>query len=185
MQFHEAKTYNKLKSGDERVLKLFFDHHFPLFVSFAENFNIEAAVCQDIVQDIFIKYWDQKEQFDHYLAVKAYFYTSIRNQCLNYLKHEIVHSKFVENQSSEIESVEYFWDTIIKEEALRIVYEEVQRLSKMENKILLLALSGLSNEEIAVKLNISINTVKTHKARSYQVLRKRLGHLRQLILLLG
>ena len=49
---------------------------------------------------------------------------------------------------------------------------------------MLLALEGFSNDEIAEKLGISVNTVRTHKARAYQYLRGRLNELRILLLLL-
>ena len=52
----------------------------------------------------------------------------------------------------------------------------------MEKKVLLLALQEYSNEQIAEELNIKINTVKTHKSRAYQVLRKKLGAVVLLLL---
>ena len=73
---------------------------------------------------------------------------------------------------------------MIKEEVASIVFQEINKLSETSRKILFRALEGYSNEEIAVELGVSINTVKTHKARSYIVLRRNLGYLRVLMYLL-
>ena len=75
-------------------------------------------------------------------------------------------------------------ENVIKEEVASIVFQEINKLSETSRKILFRALEGYSNEEIAVELGVSINTVKTHKARSYIVLRRNLGYLRVLMYLL-
>ena len=65
-----------------------------------------------------------------------------------------------------------------------MVYEEILKLSEVGRQVMLLALEGYSNDEIAEKLGISVNTVRTHEARAYQYLRGRLNELRILLLLL-
>ena len=55
----------------------------------------------------------------------------------------------------------------------------------MEQRVLLMAMDGMSNDEIARELTVSLNTVKTHKARAYQILRENLQELRTIIMLLG
>ena len=75
-------------------------------------------------------------------------------------------------------------ENVIREEVADIVLKEVDKLSETSRKIILRSLDGFSNEEIAEEFGVSVNTIKTHKARSYIILRKKLEHLRFLLLAL-
>lgn len=73
-------------------------------------------------------------------------------------------------------------ENVIKEEVATIVLQEIDKLSETGRTVILRSLEGFSNEEIAKELQISVNTVKTHKARSYITLRKNLNHLKNIII---
>ena len=161
----EKVLFEKLQQGDQKVLKNFFDDTFALFVAFAQDFLGRDDACEDIVQDTFVTFWEQKESFENIYYVKAFFYKTIRHKCLNHIRHRRIASKYadsVQKAQGELESTTYYVD----------------------RQVMLLALEGYSNDEIAEKLGISVNTVRTHKARAYQYLRGRLNELRILLLLL-
>ena len=106
---------------------------------------------------------------------------------MNHIRHRRIASKYadsVQKTQGELESTTYYVDAVIQEEASRMVYEEILKLSEVGRQVMVLALEGYSNDEIAEKLGISVNTVRTHKARAYQYLRGRLNELRILLLLL-
>jgi RNA polymerase sigma-70 factor (family 1) len=170
-------TVIDFKDGEKTDLKDFFYHHYPEFATLAGRYIPDTSVCEDIVQDVFISFWEKHKNFPSLLAAKAFFYTSIRNSCLDHLKHDQVQQKYQEFKKAIPEETGSFLDEIIKLEAYRQVYQEINKLPEMERKVLLLALDEKSNEEIATSLNISINTVRTHKARAYKVLRKNLGDI--------
>ena len=164
--------------------KFFFESYFSLFLQFALKYIADEEVCKDIVQESFINYWKQDRNFDDEIALKAYLYKSINNSCLNQLRHRNIRKRYFESLPKDWESEDYFMENVIKEEVASIVFQEINKLSETSRKILFRALEGYSNEEIAVELGVSINTVKTHKARSYIVLRRNLGYLRVLMYLL-
>ena len=170
-------TEISFKNGEKIDLKDFFYLHYPGYASFAGKFIADKSVCEDIVQEIFISFWEKRSSFQSLVALKAFFFTSIRNACLDHLKHEKVEQKYYEFQKYGNEDTGSFLDEIIKIEAYKQVYQEINKLPEMEKKVLLLALQEKSNDEIATILNIAINTVRTHKARAYKVLRKNLGDL--------
>lgn len=176
-----AKIYDntkiRLTNGEDIVLKDFFHENYPVFSSFASKYIANTDLCEDIVQDIFIKFWESKQTFLCINTVKAYFYKSIRNSCLDHIKHEKVKDKYVEYKKFRNDSIQFFWDEIIRKEAYSIVYSEMNKLPEMAKKVLLLALNDKSNEEIAEEVGISTSTVKNHKYRAYKILRKKLGRL--------
>jgi RNA polymerase sigma-70 factor (ECF subfamily) len=181
------KTKKKIKfnDGSEIYLEDFFNSNYLRFNSFACNYLLDKNESEDIVQDVFITFWEQKKTFLNLISVKAYFYTSIRNKCLNRIKHDLVKQKYFQESQYKIESTEFFLEGILRKEASGVIYDEINKLPLMEKKVLLLSLKEYSNEQIANELRIKINTVKTHKSRAYQVLRKRLGNFVFLLLTLN
>ena len=172
----------KLQDGDNINLKKFFYDFFPVFASFAGKYIPDKMVCEDIVQNVFISFWEEQKTFKNLIAVKGFFYISIRNLCLDYLKHIKVEEKYRSYLTLLDAGYESFLDGVLKVEAHSLVYDEINKLPKMSKSVLLLALREKSNEEIATSLNIAVNTVKTHKSRAYKILRKNLKEIFFLIL---
>lgn len=167
----------KLGNGEEMNLKDFFDVYYPVLTSFASKYISNLTVCEDIVQEVLISFWEKKRSFPNIIAVKAFFYTSIRNSCLDFIKHSKVEDRYRIQNGMNDEVSESFLEEVIRKETYSKIYQEINRLPEMGKKVLLLALHDKSNEEIAEILNIGINTVKTHKARAYKVLRRNLYDL--------
>ncbi len=167
----------KLGNGEEMNLKDFFDVYYPVLTSFASRYISSLTVCEDIVQEVLISFWEKKRSFPNIIAVKAFFYTSIRNSCLDFIKHSKVEDRYRIQNRMEDEVSESFLEEVIRKETYGEIYREINKLPEMGKKVLLLALRDNSNEEIAGILNIGINTVKTHKARAYKVLRRNLNEL--------
>lgn len=173
----------KLKAGDEQTFAAFYKAYISLFLAFALKFIPDEEISRDIVQDIFIDYLKRRSAFDELVQIKVFFYRSIRNRSLNLLAHRKTHDKYINHQEKEqLASQEYFLNHIIREETAFIIHREIEKLSETGQKVLQLAMDGKSNEEIAAQLSVSVNTVKTHKARSYAVLRKQLFNLRSLLI---
>lgn len=178
--------FEQLKKGDEGVLKEFFETFYPLYVAFAHNYVTNEQESEDLVQESFVMFWERRESFENIYYAKAFLYKTIRHKCLNFIRHRNVeqrHMENIHNNNADIEKRAYFIDAIIKEESSRMIYEQIEQLSKMGRQVIALSLDGLSNEEIAETLGISINTVRTHKARTYQQLRIRLDELKTILML--
>ncbi len=172
-----------LSDGYVLNLKDFFDVYYPELTSFASRYISNLSACEDIVQEIFISFWEKKKTFSNIIAVKAFFYTSIKNSCLDFIKHSKIEDRYRIQNHMEDEVSESFLEEVIRKEAYSEIYKEINKLPEMGKKVLLLGLRGNSNEEIAIALNIAVNTVKTHKARAYKVLRKNLNGLFLLFLI--
>ena len=92
-------------------------------------------------------------------------YKSIRNGCLNQLRHENVRKKYFESLPDDWELEDYFMENVIKEEVANIVLQEINKLSETSRKILFKALDGYSNEEIAEELGIEESNVRKLRQR--------------------
>lgn len=86
-----------------------------------------------------------------------------------------VRQKHEEQLIHELESTELFNQQVIEEDTFNLLYREIEKLPKSAKKIMLLALKGLKNKEIAETLAISENTVKTQKKIAYSKLKDKLS----------
>lgn len=177
----------KIENKEARIAtqKDFYTENFSHYLLFACRYIADEEISKDLVQEAFISYWKQQDNFTDELSVKAFLYKTIRNSCLNQIRHHHIRNQYFNTLPPDWESEDFFMENVIREEVSHLVLQEINKLSETSRKILLRSLDGLSNEEIAKELQISINTIKTHKARSYITLRKNLEYLRYIILLLG
>lgn len=179
-----TETISALKMNSKKEFDSFFKQYYTLFLSFACRYRLDVEEARDIVQDVFIAFWEQRENFASVVAAKAFFYRSISNRCLNYLKHEDVKSRYAEHQIEAMQSEEFIQENIIREEVSFIVRRKIKELTPREQEIILLSLQNKTNQEIADLLSLSVPTVKTHKMHAYARLRSELEELRFLLVII-
>ena len=106
------------------------------------------------------------------LPIRVFLYQTARNKCLDLLKHEQVVHKHEAALIQEL-SEDSLDEKMIEEEVLGEIYRAIDELPPECRRVFRLGLEGLSNQEIADSLSISINTVRTQKQRAMIVLKKR------------
>lgn len=159
----------------------FFRLYYTTFLSFACRYGLGVEASRDIVQDVFVSFWKQRENFHHLLAVKTFFYRSIAHACLDALKHEDIKVRYAENYLLHSENEEFTMNNIIQEEVSLMVRQKVKKLTPREQEVISLTLQGKSLQEIADILSLSVATVKSHKMHAYSRLRTELEELRFLL----
>lgn len=165
------RNIDLLLKRNDLSFKDFFDGFYPALVVFAEKFVTEREVAEDLAQEAFIKVYESDTIFEELDNVKAYLYTTVRNKSINKLRHDKIVDLHKNKTQSDNSSEAYFMDALIEQEAYRILYQAVESLPKQSRKIIKLGMKGFTNPEIAKELNISVNTVKTLKLKSYRTLR--------------
>lgn len=165
-------------NGEEILFKDFFKTNFAKFCVFASKFISDQFVCEDIVQDSFLKVWESGENmFDAELSLVAFMYKTIRNKSLNHIKHVKIEEKYSEDFLQEVESEEYLLSSVVNEETNYLLYKAIKTLSPQCGQVIKLHLKGLKNKEIAEDLNLSVATVKSHKMVAYKQLREELSEV--------
>lgn len=160
----------RLVKKDPLAFRAFYQEHVRLFCQFGGRFIDDPEIVRDIVQEAFIAMWERIATFREEAHLKAFLYATIRNRSMNYLRDRQVELKSREKLlllQNEIE----FRNIAIEEEMYDFLCKRIERLPEMQREVLWMHVDGLSNEEIACKLNISVNTVLTHKQRAKSVLR--------------
>jgi len=163
---------SQFKTGSIDAYKILFNQFYRPLCLFANKYVLDLDVAEDIVQELFIKFWEQRDNIFLDTSLKSYLFQSVRNECLNYLKHQKVEAKYklhVMNASSDV----FFQDKLEEEEVNILIYNAIQTLPPRCKQIFELSrFEGKSFEEIAQVLSISKNTVKNQLVSSLKYIRQ-------------
>lgn len=141
----------------------------------------DEELSKDIVHDVFAEVWKKRATIDFSQPLYSYLVCLVRNRCLNYLEHKKVEGKYIECQLLFSDHYDTYSDTE-QEEILNKIITRIDKLPNRSREILrLYFLERKKYKEIAVELNISINTVKTHMSSGIRILRNEFSE--QIVLL--
>lgn len=172
----------ELNRKNHKAFKIFFTDNYPSVVLFAVKYVEDTDAASDIAQECFIRLWYTDIVFGSLEKAKGFLYTTARNLALNQIKHRGVEHAYAERSGKE--TAVFFRNQVIEEETYALVYRAIDELSAQSRKIILLSLEGLSNQEIAEKLGISVNSVRKLKYNAYRKLKSLLKEHFYLALLL-
>ncbi|SDM23784.1 RNA polymerase sigma-70 factor [Kriegella aquimaris] len=164
-----SKKY-KISSGDFNLL---FNTLFTPLCLFANKFLNDIEISKDVVQEVFVQVWNKRIEFNDEVVVKSYLYASVKNKSLDYLKskHFKVKSDVKIEQLKKVESNSFFLREVMLSETYEIIAAALEKLPMKSREVTKLSVLGLSNQQIAEELDISVNTVKTQKRIAYKKLR--------------
>ncbi len=159
---------------EEKMFETVFKAYFPRLKAFSLKFISNQDVAEDLVQDVFLKIWENKDKI-RTETFHSYIFTMVRNACLNYLKHK----KIVDNAFSEKEPdlrneglyyADFFSDPYHQTMFNELKHEVAKVINSFpeQTKIVfeLSRFRGLKNQEIADKLGVTTRTVEKHITRA-------------------
>jgi RNA polymerase sigma-70 factor (ECF subfamily) len=130
-------------------------------------------VSKDIVQEVFIKIWEDKIEFQNENTIKSYLYTAVKNKSLDYLKSKYVKTTehFSNSDMEKLETEPFFLREVVILETSSIIENAINTLPNKCAQIIKLSIKDFTNAQIAEELGISVNTVKTQKKIGYKRLK--------------
>lgn len=154
------------------IRQLFGRYYRPL-VLYADEYLKDQAAAEDIVQELFVKLWEE----DYLLKIAntslgAYLYSAVRNRCYSYIRQ-----KDVLRGTKELDHVDIpvEWVADVDEERIDRVMKEMEELPDRTRQVVeCVMLRNLKYREVAEELGISINTVKFLLKEGTKRLRDRL-----------
>jgi RNA polymerase sigma-70 factor (ECF subfamily) len=167
---------NEFRKGNAQSLNLIFDLFYMPLCFFAEKLIVNKEEAEEIVGDTFMKLWERRPDFESLSKIKAFLYITTKHSCLNYIKQS---DRFTQKYSEFVylhaENEDHILNCIIKTEVLHQLYLAIQGLPSQCSKIAYMSfVEGMRNQEIADKLQLSINTVKNQKGRAIELLKVKL-----------
>jgi RNA polymerase sigma-70 factor (family 1) len=172
--------------GDKNAFSFVFTHYYTDLVIFANTFLKNLETSEELVQDVFLKLWENREEILISSSLKSYLLKSIQNKCIDTIRHEKIkynyYLKLLNHPVlSENDTENYILHSELKknlEIALNKLPEEVSRafyLNRFEDH---------TYDEIAEKLKVSVRTVEVRISKALALLREELKDFLMIVLIL-
>lgn len=159
-----------LKRKDEVVFDFIFKYYYTSLCSYALNYVKQDSAAEDIVQTFFVRLWTRSEKLELNTSIKNYLFSSIKNSCLDFIKHQHVANRFSEWAKNNIDN--HTPEMYVESELEELLKKATSKLPTRCKEVFELSrFSGLSNQEIADQLDISKRTVEKHITNALEILR--------------
>ncbi len=166
----------RLKNGEEAAFIYLVDRYNRRLFGYAMTLTSNHAQAEDILQNVFLRTWEQRKKLYIKSSLQNYLFKSVYNEFINQYKKSrstmILEQRYFEGLERAVTLQE---DSPVEKVIARIT-KEIQNLPpKCKEVFLLSRKEGLTNLEISEHLNISIKTVEAQLTKAFGVLRKKLG----------
>lgn len=158
--------------------------YFSKMKRFAQEYVLSDEDAENIVQDVFLDLWEKKELLPLPLNILAYLFTSIKNKCIDFLRHKILQKGIVSKMQEEYKltlqlkyySLEELDEAFFEKDDVECaISKAINSLPERCREIFLKSkIEGKKQKEIAEEMNVSINTVETQMGIAYKKLRSEL-----------
>jgi RNA polymerase sigma-70 factor, ECF subfamily len=179
---HELFLFEDLKKGKEYAFDYFFHYYYPGLCVYAQKLlKTPQADAKSVVQDVFVKIWEDREKINIQSSVRAYLFSSVRNKCLDFLRKK---NRFNLSFEEVPEVADEQLETYVLAELESIFKAGLEKLpTKCREVFELSRFQGLKNREIAGQMNISEKTVENQMTKALRILRGELKDYLPLLLL--
>jgi RNA polymerase sigma-70 factor (ECF subfamily) len=173
----------RITTADE--FEALFRAHYSVLCSYANHFLKDIDAAEEVVQEVMLRIWTNRESLIIGTSMKSYLFRAVRNGCMNVLKHLNIREDYrsykereaVENQRSQE-------DEMIMAELELKIRRAIDHLPMERRKVFILSrYEGLTYNQIAAKLGISVKTVENQMGKALKSLREELSDYLPLLLL--
>lgn len=171
--FSDEQLMQQMASGEERALELLFKKYYAALVRFSKDIVKDWSIAEDVVQEVFTKIWDKREQITITSQVKSYLYVSVKNHSLNHLRlHE--RTEWM-NDSLEDDYRVAAPEAGVKMDQLTLEQQISKAIDALPPKCALIfkmsRFEEKSYREIAEALELSVKTVENQMGKALATLR--------------
>ena len=175
--FSDSELALKIRNSEKAAYQELFERYAPRIYQFSVSYLKNNPDAEELVQEVFLKVWEKRETLDQSKNIKAYIFKIAVNSIYDYIRRKNIENSFSDfAQASFEKDSNPTWHAIIFDEMMTRLSHLVARLPEQQRNIFYLSKDeGLSNDEIAEKLNLSKRTVENHLYRAVSFLK---GHFK-------
>lgn len=174
----------RLRAGDRAALQHLFHQQYPLVCGVMHRFIADRSTVEDLAQEVFVRFWEKREQIQITSSLPAYLRRMAINEALGYLrrsKHlndEEITPQFASLDGTGTVEEQYLHTEL--EGSIRSAIDELP--PKCRTVFQLSRFEELTYQEIADQMGISVKTVENQMGKALRILRERLrGYLSSLL----
>lgn len=169
----EHKDLKEIAIGNLEAFERLFFQYQPRLVYFLTGLTHDKEISRDMAQDIFFTLWKERNKLANVKSFSSYLFQMARYTVYNYFDRLTISEKYANELLENPVLAESEEETIFVRELQYIINEAVSQMSPQRQRIYRMSREeGLSNEEIALKLNLNKRTVENHLTAALAILRK-------------
>lgn len=180
---NDKNLFLQINKGNKQSFEQLFKTYYAPLLLFSRSYVPDEDDCEEIVQGFFLKLWEDRRKINISTSVKSYLFSSVRNRCLNHIKHQKIKQAYQNHVMSapadENQASNYF----VEPDLMEKINRSIDSLPPRRKEIFILSREhGLKYREIADELGISIKTVETQMGQALKDLREQLKDYKQLLI---
>jgi RNA polymerase sigma-70 factor (family 1) len=172
----EKVLISKLIIGDYAAFSVVFNAYYKDLVMFASRFTHELDHAEEIVQDTFVRLWEEHESLKINISLKSYLLKIVQNKCIDWYRHKKIiqsHNKSVLERPIQFDYAtdSYILHSELQEQidlALGMLPEEVSEVFRLNRY------KGVKYHDIAELMNVSVRTIEVRMGKALNMLRSQL-----------
>jgi RNA polymerase sigma-70 factor (ECF subfamily) len=174
---NELVLLRQMIEGDTLAFRKIYEFYRGRIFAFAYVHAKSKDMAEEAVQEVFIRLWEKRDQIKTDQSLENYIKVSVRNQVVNLLKKASLDQSLQNKIRASIEALRNDPpDLLLEKELARLHQLAIQSLSPQQQQVYRLSREEeLTYDEIAARLGISRNTVKSHMKEAIKTLRTRIG----------
>lgn len=186
MKSELKSVVSRVATGDEAAFRQLFELYSNKVFGFVFRITKSKVVAEEVVQDVFLKIWINRESLIRVDYFPSYLSAIARNHVFNLLKRKALEEQAKHRLQYELPQMSFETDEQINyRDYNNILKEVVNQLPPQQQKIYKLChKKGLKYDEVALKLNISRLTVKTHMQKAIRTIKSHFEGVVSVFLLL-
>lgn len=154
-----------------------FNRYAPGVYYLSLRLTNSPADSEEVVQETFLKVWENRERIDSDRNIGTYINTIARNYIYDMFRRALVRQKYGDRLKETMDQHVSLERELHLKELGEVVRSSVDKLAGQQREILILKSKGFLNEEIAELLGLSKRTIESHLNKAYKTLREDLGNL--------
>ncbi len=164
----ERELFIKIQEGDWDAFNAVFKRYSELLFHYSLGMVKNGEAARDIVQEVFIWLWTNRDKVPARDSINGYLFRAVKNACINHKVHEQVEQRYLRQQMIEEKGTAGHDDGEHDELFVRLQSLMDSLPPKCREIFIMGCVDGMSYKEIAGKLDISVNTVKTQIKTAYK-----------------
>ncbi len=167
--------FKAIKEGDDTAFEhLFYTYYDPL-CKYISSLSPRPAMAKDVVQDVFVKFWNKRTEIIITTSLKSYLYQACYHTYINaYQKDKRKNQQLEELKLHKLMALDEETNEV-KNEKKKQLTQAIEKLPPRCREIFeLKKIKNLTHEDIARRLDISVKTVENQMTKAYAELKKAL-----------
>lgn len=172
----DFELVDQITKGDETAFSSLFYAYKDRLYGFVFSLTRSRVQSEDIVQDVFLKIWQNRAQLGDVENISTYIFKMVRNYAIDKLRRLAKEIEIREVLVGEDEHLHTPEKELLRKEQRELIQKALEKLPSQQRKIYSMhRLQGMKFDEIAQELGLSTSTVKNHIFRASENIRKDLS----------